>query len=98
MHQNCQNPVKTSKLEDQYAIIFGLALWPQEPCEVHFFKRVGFHKNSRLTITKKPKNWHEMGPRESPEAADDMKMRTFSTEDCLILLKMGQLILSLMEK
>ena len=37
--QNCQNPVKTSKLEDQYAIIFGLALWPQEPCEVHFFKR-----------------------------------------------------------
>ena len=38
MHQHCQNSVKTSELEDQYAIIFGLALWPQEPHEVHFFK------------------------------------------------------------
>ena len=37
MYQNGQNLVKTSELEDQYAIIFGLALWPQEPHEIIFF-------------------------------------------------------------
>ena len=38
MHQNRQKSIKTSELEDQYAIIFGLALWPEEPHEIHFFK------------------------------------------------------------
>ena len=42
MHQNRQKSVKTSELEDQYAIIFSLALWPQEPHEIHFFKKTGF--------------------------------------------------------
>ena len=39
MHQNRQNSVKTSELEDQCAIMFSLALWPQEPHEIHFFKK-----------------------------------------------------------
>ena len=42
MHHNYQNSVKTSELEDQYAIIFGLALWPKEPHEIHFFKQSWF--------------------------------------------------------
>ena len=42
MYQNCQTSVKTSELEDQYAVIFGLALWPEEPHEIHFFKKTGF--------------------------------------------------------
>ena len=42
MHQNCQKPTKPSELEDQYVIIFGLALWPEEPHEVHFFKNMCF--------------------------------------------------------
>ena len=42
MHQNRQISVKTFELEDQYAIIFSLALWPQEPHEIHFFKKTGF--------------------------------------------------------
>ena len=46
MHQNCQTSVKTSELEDRYAVIFSLALWPEEPREINFFsKRVGFQKN-----------------------------------------------------
>ena len=57
IHQNGQNPVKTSELEDQYAIIFSLALWLQEPCEVHFFKKTGFdQKNGRQKITKNNQN------------------------------------------
>ena len=39
MHQHCQNPVKTFELDAQYAIIFGLALWAEEPPEVMFFKK-----------------------------------------------------------
>ena len=42
MYQNGQKSMKTSKLEDQYVIIFSLALWLEEPCEVHFFKKTGF--------------------------------------------------------
>ena len=38
MYQNAQTAMKTSYLEDQCAIIFGLALWPQEPHEVILFK------------------------------------------------------------
>ena len=41
MHQNGQKSVKTSELEDQYAIIFSLSLWPEEPHEIHFFKKTG---------------------------------------------------------
>ena len=44
MYQNRQQTVQTLELEDQDAMIFGLALWPEEPHEVHFFKRAGFHK------------------------------------------------------
>ena len=62
MHQNGQISVKTSKLEDQYAIIFGLALWPQEPREIHFFKKTGFHKKWSSENVKNNTNWHEMGP------------------------------------
>ena len=62
MHQNRQNSVKTSELEDQYAIIFGLALWPQEPREIHFFKKTGFRKKCSVENVKKCRNWDEMGP------------------------------------
>ena len=31
--------MKISELEAQYAIIVGLALWAEEPPEVHFFKK-----------------------------------------------------------
>ena len=53
IHQNAQNPVKTFELEDQYAIIFSLALWPQEPHEIHFFKKTGFHKKCSFENVKK---------------------------------------------
>ena len=49
MHQNGQNRVKTSELEDQYAVIFSLSLWSEEPREIDFFKRVGFHNNNKQT-------------------------------------------------
>ena len=58
MHQNRQKSVKTFELEDQYAIMFSLALWAEEPPEVHFFKNswcsqnVGgkkYQKMSKLT-------------------------------------------------
>ena len=42
MHQNCQKSVKTSELEDRYAVIFSLALWPEEPREIDFFKKSWF--------------------------------------------------------
>ena len=42
MHQNRQKSVKTSELEDRYAVIFSLALWPEEPREIDFFKKSWF--------------------------------------------------------
>ena len=42
MHQNCQKTVQTSELEDQYAVIFSLALWPEEQQEIDFFKKSWF--------------------------------------------------------
>ena len=42
MYQNRQKSVKTSELEDRYAVIFSLALWPEEPREINFFKRSWF--------------------------------------------------------
>ena len=42
MHQNRQKSVKTSELEDQYAIIFSLAPWSEEPREIDFFKKSWF--------------------------------------------------------
>ena len=62
MHQNRQISVKASELEDQYAIIFSLALWPQEPHEIHFFKKTGFHKKCSFENVKQCQNWDEMGP------------------------------------
>ena len=55
MHQNCQNPVKTFELEDQDAIIFGLALWLQEPHEIHFLKKLVFTKSARSRMSKNVK-------------------------------------------
>ena len=57
-----KSSVKTSKLEDQYVIIFSLALWLQEPHEVHFFKKTGFHKKWSSENAKNHTNLHEMGP------------------------------------
>ena len=37
MYQHCQKTVKTSELEDQDAVIFGLVLCPEEPREIDFF-------------------------------------------------------------
>ena len=62
MHQNRKKSMKTSELEDQYAIIFSLALWPEEPHEIHFFKKTGFHKKCSFENVKKCQNWDEMGP------------------------------------
>ena len=42
MHQNGQQSVKTSELEDRYAVIFSLALWSEEPREMDFFKKSWF--------------------------------------------------------
>ena len=39
MHQHRQKTVKTSELEDQYAVIFSLSLWSEEPREIGFFKK-----------------------------------------------------------
>ena len=39
MHQNRQKTVKTSELEDRYAIIFSLAPWSEEPREIDFSKK-----------------------------------------------------------
>ena len=42
--QNCQKSVKTSELEDPYAVIFSLAVWPEEPQEIDFFKKSWFQQ------------------------------------------------------
>ena len=42
MHQNRQKTVKTSELEDRYAIVFSLAPWSEEPREIDFFKKSWF--------------------------------------------------------
>ena len=56
MYQNRQNSVKTFGLEDQYAIIFSLALWPQEPHEIVFFsKKLVFAKSVRSKMSKNVK-------------------------------------------
>ena len=47
--------MKTFELEDQYAIILGLALWPQEPHEIDFFKKSVFAKSVRSKMSKKIK-------------------------------------------
>ena len=40
--------MKTFELEDQYAIIFSLALWPEEPYEIDFYeKSLDFTKRVR---------------------------------------------------
>ena len=53
MHQTCQHPVKTFEFEDQYAIIFDLALWAEEPHEIHFFKNSWRSQKSRQENIKK---------------------------------------------
>ena len=55
MHQCRQVSVKTFELEDQYAIIFSLALWPEEPPEMHFFKKTGFRKKCSFENAKNVK-------------------------------------------
>ena len=39
--------MKTSKLEDQYTKLFNLALWPEEPPEIHFFEKCWSKKSSK---------------------------------------------------
>ena len=56
MHQNCQKSVKTSELEDRYAVIFSLALWPEEPREIDFFKKSWFSKKMSSKISKNNEN------------------------------------------
>ena len=34
-----QTMINLWKLEDQYTIFFLLALWPEEPREIHFFEK-----------------------------------------------------------
>ena len=62
MNQHCQHSVKTSELEDQYAIIVGLALWAEEPHEIHFFKKTCFRKKCSVEKFENCQNWDEMGP------------------------------------
>ena len=45
MHQHSQQIVKTIELEDQYAVIRGFELWPEEPREIDFFRKSWFSQN-----------------------------------------------------
>ena len=49
MHRHGQKSIKTSELEDQYAVIFSLALWPEEPREIDFFKKSWFSQKQQST-------------------------------------------------
>ena len=42
MYQNRQKTVQTPELEDQDAVILVLAVWPEEPREIDFFKKSWF--------------------------------------------------------
>ena len=54
--------MKAFELEDQYAIIFGLALWPQEPHEIDFYQQsLVFIKRVRQKRTHKYQIWDEIG-------------------------------------
>ena len=44
MYQNRQKSVKTFELEDQHAVILGLAVWPEGPREIDFFKKSWFQQ------------------------------------------------------
>ena len=57
MHQNRQKSVKTSELEDRYAVIFRLALWPEKPREIDFFKKSWFSKKWSSKSYKKSSKW-----------------------------------------
>ena len=51
MYKTCEQSMKTSELEDQYVIIFALALWPQEPCDVNVLqKEFDFTRSARQQI------------------------------------------------
>ena len=41
-NQYRQKSVKTSELENQCAVILGLAVWPEEPREIDFFEKSWF--------------------------------------------------------
>ena len=55
MYQNGRKSMKTSELEDQYTIIFGLALWPQETRDSFFQKELVFTKSVRSKMSKNVK-------------------------------------------
>ena len=57
MYQNRQKSVKTSELEDRYAVIFSLALWSEEPREIDFFKKSWFSKKMSSKNDKKSSKW-----------------------------------------
>ena len=61
MRQRRQKSVKTSGLEDQYAVIVSLELWPEEPHEVHFSKRIGVHKSCRQKMKTNNEHLAERG-------------------------------------
>ena len=62
MHQYVQISMKTSELEDRYAIILSLALWPPEPHEIIFFRKTCFRKKCSFETVKKYQKLDEMGP------------------------------------
>ena len=63
--------VKTSELEAQYAIMFGLALWAEEPPEVDFFsKKLVFAKSVRSKISKKKSKLGRNGSRMEMAGSD----------------------------
>ena len=65
MHQNGHTSAKTSELDDQYAISFGLALLPEKPHEVNFSKELICTKAFAKQNTKLTTNgltWVPMAP------------------------------------
>ena len=55
--------MKTSELEAQYAIIFGLALWAEEPPEVDVFKKSWFSQKVFLRKCQTLSNLRRNGSR-----------------------------------
>ena len=53
MYPNCSKSIKTSELEDQYAVMFSLAPWPEEPYEVHSFQKEFVFTKVVVKISKK---------------------------------------------
>ena len=70
LFQNRQKSVKTFELEDQYAIIFGLSLWPEEPHEITFFKKNWFSQKVFVWKCQKMSNIGRNGSRMEMAGSD----------------------------